>query len=178
MSRSSSGAALHRASAPAILKRRWGKIEAQTLEFIELLDPEMLPPIYLAYHDALSEPTEVFHNDIRARFDRGEEKVVDAMKHFAALAASARVALLDRDAECLGRLMNENFDTRRSIYNLPPWQVQMVEIARRCGASAKFAGSGGAIIGTYRDEVMFEELCQALGAIHSRVIKPQVTPAS
>ena len=142
----------------------------------EPLDPALLPPIYLAYHDALSEPTEVFHNDIRARFDRGEEQVVDAMKHFAALAASARAALLASDAERLAQLMNENFDTRRSIYNLPPWQVQMIETARCCGASAKFAGSGGAIIGTYRDEAMFEELRQALGAINSRVIKPQVSP--
>ena len=31
----------------------------------------------------LSEPTEVFHNDIRARFNRGEAQVVDAMTHFA-----------------------------------------------------------------------------------------------
>ena len=61
------------------------------------------------------------------------------------------------DADRLGQLMDENFDTRRSIYNLSPWQVQMVETARRCGASAKFAGSGGAIIGTYRDEAMFEQ---------------------
>jgi len=142
----------------------------------EPLDPALLPPIYLAYHDALSEPTEVFHNDIRARFDRGEEPVVKAMKHFAALTVSARKALIDHDADRLGRLMDENFDTRRSIYNLPPWQVQMIETARRCGASAKFAGSGGAIIGTYRDEAMFEQLCRELGALHSRVIKPQVLP--
>jgi len=142
----------------------------------EPLDPALLPPLYLAYHDALSEPTEVFHNDIRARFERGEDQVVKAMQHFAALAASAREALLDRDAERLGQLLDENFDTRRSIYNLPLWQVQMVETARRCGASAKFAGSGGAIIGTYRDEAMFEQLRQALGAIHSRAIKPQVSP--
>ena len=141
----------------------------------EPLDPALLPPLYLAYHDALSEPTEVFHNDIRARFDRGEEQVVAAMQHFAALAVSARAALLARDADSLGRLMNENFDTRRRIYNLPSWQVQMVETARCCGASAKFAGSGGAIIGTYRDEAMFEDLRQALGAINSRVIKPHVT---
>jgi glucuronokinase len=140
----------------------------------EPLDPALLPPLYLAYHDALSEPTEVFHNDIRARFDRGEEAVVNAMQHFAALAASARGALLWRDADRLGRLMNENFDTRRSIYQLPSWQVQMVETARRCGASAKFAGSGGAIIGTYRDEAMFEQLSRELGAVHARVIKPQV----
>ncbi len=142
----------------------------------EPLDPALLPPIYLAYHDALSEPTEVFHNDIRARFDRGEEAVVNAMKHFATLAAAARKALLDRDAERLGRLMDENFDTRRRLYNLPAWQVQMVETARRCGASAKFAGSGGAIIGTYRDEAMFEQLGHELGALNSRVIRPQVLP--
>ena len=39
----------------------------------EPLDPSLLPPVYLAYHDALSEPTEVFHNDIRERFNRGDE---------------------------------------------------------------------------------------------------------
>jgi glucuronokinase len=142
----------------------------------EPLDPALLPPLYLAYHDALSEPTEVFHNDIRARFDRGEEQVVNAMKRFAALTVAAREALLAHDAERLGQLMDENFNTRRSIYNLSPWQVQMVETARRCGASAKFAGSGGAIIGTYRDEAMFEQLSRELGAMHSRVIKPQVLP--
>jgi len=53
----------------------------------EPLDPGLLPPLYLAYHDDLSEPTEVFHNDIRGRFNRGEEKVVNAMKHCASLAA-------------------------------------------------------------------------------------------
>lgn len=140
----------------------------------EPLDPALLPPVYLAYHDALSEPTEVFHNDIRARFDRGEVQVVEAMRHFAALAASARGALLDRDAPRLARLIDENFDTRRSIYRLPSWQVEMVETARRCGASAKFAGSGGAIVGTYRDEAMFADLSRALGAMHARVIKPLV----
>jgi glucuronokinase len=57
---------------------------------------------------------------------------------------------------------------------LAPWQIQMVEVARQCGASAKFAGSGGAIIGTYEDEAMYRELCTALTAIDSRVIKPQI----
>ncbi len=38
----------------------------------EPLDPALLPPLYLAYHASLSEPTEVFHNDIRGRFNRGE----------------------------------------------------------------------------------------------------------
>jgi glucuronokinase len=143
----------------------------------EPLDVGLLPPLYLAYHDSLSEPTEVFHNDIRGRFDRGEEKVVNAMRRFAELAEQGRTALLSGDMERLSALINENFDTRRSIYNLPAWQVQMVETARQCGASAKFAGSGGAIVGAYRDEAMFLALGEALAQIGARVIKPQIRHA-
>src|SRR5512145_2495089 len=43
----------------------------------EPLEPALLPPVYIAYHDNLSEPTEVFHNDIRGRYNRGEEKIVN-----------------------------------------------------------------------------------------------------
>jgi glucuronokinase len=140
----------------------------------EPINTSFLPPIYLAYHDALSEPTEVFHNDIRGRYNRGEALIVNAMEHFADLAARGREALLAGDIVLLGKLINDNFDTRRSIYNLPQWQVDMVKTARACGASAKFAGSGGAIIGIYQGEAMFNALSQKLGAIGSRVIKPEV----
>jgi glucuronokinase len=140
----------------------------------EPMDPALLPPLYVAYKDEVSEPTEVFHNNIRARFDRGEVKVVEGMKIFAQLAGRAREALLARDYECLARLMNENFDTRKSIYELPSAQVQMVDAARSIGASAKFAGSGGAILGTYTDEAMFRNLQNVLGNIRCAVIKPLV----
>ncbi len=142
----------------------------------EPLDPRRLPPIYVAYDDSLSEPTEVFHNDIRGRYDRGEEKIVNAMKHCAELAAQGRDALLNGDAARLAQLMDENFEVRRGFYNLPPWQVRQIEVARSCGASANFAGSGGAIIGTYRDEAMFDDLSAQLAAIGSHTIKPQVCP--
>jgi glucuronokinase len=140
----------------------------------EPLDPAWLPPVYLAYKAEVSEPTEVFHNDIRARYLRGEAKVVEAMTRFASLAAQAREALQARDVDRLAALMDANFDTRRSIYQLPPGQIEMVEQARRVGASAKFAGSGGAIVGTYRDEAMFAALQQELGKIGCVVIKPAV----
>ncbi|MCY3022362.1 MAG: GHMP kinase [Planctomycetota bacterium] len=141
----------------------------------ERLDPALLPPLYVAYKTEVGEPTEVFHTDIRVRFDRGEPQVVAAMQKFASLAAQAREALLAREAQRLGRLMDENFDTRRSIYQLPAGQIEMVEVARKAGASAKFAGSGGAIVGIYRDEKMLAELRRALGKIGCRVIKPQVS---
>ena len=141
----------------------------------ERLDPGLLPPLYIAYHHQLSEPTETFHNDIRGRFDSGESLVVSAMQHFGRLTAQGREALLNRDWETLSKLIDENFDTRRKIYKLPSWQINMVETARACGASAKFAGSGGAIIGVYRDEAMFKDLSRRMAAIGSDTIKPVVT---
>lgn len=144
----------------------------------EPLDPTLLPDVYVSYHHEMSEPTEVFHNDIRSRYDRGEEPIVQAMKHFSHLTVWARDALLRRDAKRLGELINANFDTRQSIFDLPPWQVQMVETARACGATAKFAGSGGAIVGTYEGEAMLRKLTCAMGEIGSRTIVPKVLPSS
>jgi glucuronokinase len=48
----------------------------------------------------------------------------------------------------------------------------LVKTARNVGASAKFAGSGGAIIGTYEDEAMFTRLTAALEDLGCIVIKP------
>src|SRR5919108_1011784 len=45
----------------------------------EPIDPALLPPLYLAHHESLGEPTEVFHSNIRERFARGEPDVVAAM---------------------------------------------------------------------------------------------------
>jgi glucuronokinase len=140
----------------------------------EVLSKDLLPPLYIAYHTNLSEPTEIFHNDIRGRFNNGEEKVINAMKHFADIAFLGREALLNHDTKRLSELIDENFNIRRSIYTLAAWQIQMVEVARQCGASAKFAGSGGAIIGTYQGEEMYHELSVKLSAIGSRVIKPEI----
>ena len=70
--------------------------------------------------------------------------------------------------------MDENFDTRRA--HLSPaaaGRSQMVEDCAACGASAKFAGSGGAIIGTYRDEAMFERSRPARRG-RLAAIKPQI----
>jgi glucuronokinase len=138
------------------------------------MDPTLLPPIYVAFHASLGEPTEVFHNDIRGRYNRGDPEIIQAMEDFAQLAQDGHQAILEQDAARLSQLIDENFDLRNSIFTLSPWQIQMVEVARSCGASAKFAGSGGAIIGVYQDQAMFEELSSRLGAIGSRVIKPRI----
>jgi glucuronokinase len=140
----------------------------------EPLDAALLPPVYVAYHQGFSEPTEVFHNDLRERFRRGDEEVVGGMRRVADLAAAAREALLGRDGLQLSNLIDLNFDVRRTMCTLPAWQVQMIDVARACGASANFAGSGGAIVGTYERATTLDALRPALDAIGCRVITPQL----
>ncbi len=139
----------------------------------EYLDWSQDLPLYIAYHTQLGEPTEVFHNDIRGRFNRGEHDVVDAMQQFAQYAEDGRDAILSHDLDRLSKLIDANFNTRQQIAKLPSWQVDMVETARECGASAKFAGSGGAIVGTYEDETMLQRLSDKLSAIGSQVVAIQ-----
>jgi glucuronokinase len=50
----------------------------------------------------------------------------------------------------------------------------MVMTARRSGASAKFAGSGGAIVGTYEDEAQYAALERDLAAIGCRTLRPTI----
>ena len=140
----------------------------------EPLDPALLKNVYLAYRQKLSEGTEVFHSDIRGRWDRGDPEVVDAMKLWASYAEQGRQALLDGDQERLSRLIDANFDLRAKLYRISPGNLEMIRTARGVGASAKFAGSGGAIVGLYRDEAMYEELVKSLAAIGVGVVKPDL----
>lgn len=142
----------------------------------EELDSSLLPPVYVAYTKKLSEGTEVFHNDIRGRWNRGEREIVSAMYHWANLAQRVRDMLIEGRGREIGPLLNENFDLRRRLYKLSQGNIDMVEAARSCGASAKFTGSGGAIVGTCQDEAMFQKLKQVFAPMEIEVLKPQILP--
>jgi len=147
-------------------------LETQGFGHYEPLQISNLPPLYIAYRTDLSEGSEVFHNNIRDRFNRGEKEVVDAMNFWADITMQARAALAEGDWPTLAALMDANFDRRRQIFRLSEGNLRMVETAREVGASAKFTGSGGAIIGTYTDEAMYERLAKAFAPQNIRVFKP------
>jgi glucuronokinase len=153
-----------------------GAIERFGYGIYEELDPALLPPVYVAYTTQLSEGTEVFHNDIRGRWNRGEREVVSAMYQWANLAQRVRDMLVAGDGDKIGPLLNENFDLRRRLYKLSAGNIDMVETARSVGASAKFTGSGGAIVGTYEGESMFADLKAELEPKGYAVLKPQILP--
>ncbi len=149
-------------------------IDRQGYGTYEPIDPNLLPSIYVAYLADLSETSGIAHGKLRGRFEAGEQKVVDAMKYFAERAELAKDCLLSQQPEKLGKIMNENFDKRREIFPISRMNLEMVDVARSVGASAKFSGSGGAIVGTYEDEKMFQKLKSALSEIGAKVMKPQI----
>lgn len=142
----------------------------------EPLDPTLLPPIFIAYDTRLSEGSEVFHNNIRDRFKQGDPEIVGAMKKFAQFAEDAKQAILERDRTKLASLMNQNFDLRSSLYKLRKSDLDLVHYARLVGASSKFAGSGGAVIGTYEGEEMLQRLREIYAKLGAELIVPQITP--
>ena len=142
----------------------------------ERLDPSSLPPIYIAYATDVSEPTETLHKPLRALYDQGDSEVISAMDRFASYAADAREALSQGDANRLAALIDANFDTRARVCHLHDEHVRMIQAARSVGASAKYAGSGGAIVGTYQDEDMYQRLCRKFErlSVRCKVFKPTI----
>lgn len=140
----------------------------------EKVDTGCFPPFYIAFRKDLSEGTEVTHNNLRARFEIGDPVVTDAMNRWGDLTIAFREAMRKHDYDAMHLLMNENFDLRRKIIPISAGNIELVELARSSGASAKFTGSGGAIIGTYRDEATFDRLKHILDNHHIEVLKPLI----
>jgi glucuronokinase len=140
----------------------------------ERMDPALLPNVYVACRTSLSEGTEVFHGNLRERWHRRDPEVVEAMTVWASYAEQGRDCLLERDYERLNKLVNANFDLRARIYRIDSGNLELVQTARKAGATSNFAGSGGAIVGTYEDESMLRRLTAEMKAIGVEVVKPRI----
>jgi len=96
------------------------------------------------------------------------------MTFWAGLAEQVRELLLRGAKDRIGPLLDASFERRRQIYQLSQGNLRMVEAARAVGASAKFPGSGGAIVGTYADAAMFAALQDRLEPLGIKVLKPDI----
>lgn len=159
---------------PVFMDFRKDIMQKQGFGLYEDLDVKNFPNMYIAFRKNLSEGTEVIHNNLRARYNIGEKVVLDAMETWAEYTLKFKAALAKKDFKTIHDLINANFDLRRSLIQVSKGNIEMVETARSVGASAKFTGSGGAIIGTYDDEAMYQELEKALDKKDIEVIKPNI----
>lgn len=135
---------------------------------------DRFPKFYIAYRTELSEGSEVVHNSFKERFKLGEKKVLQAIEEWKELTEEFYKRLLIYDFDNLDELINKNFDIRKAVMEISPKNLEMVDVARKTGASAKFTGSGGAIIGIYQDETMFQELKARMSRLNIEVIKPHI----
>ena len=140
----------------------------------ERIDPALLPPLYLAYRPESAKISGRVLSGFRSRFDQGDAHVVAAIRRLAELAALGRDVLVAGHPERLFDLMNENFDVRRTIMDIRPADLAMIEAARACGAAAKFAGSGGSVVGMYAGDEMYGKLRAALEPLGAVVLKPKI----
>ncbi|MBQ4198967.1 MAG: GHMP kinase [Kiritimatiellae bacterium] len=140
----------------------------------ERLDPALLPNLYVAYDPNRAEVSGKYHKKLRVLFEEKKPDILAAMSEFADIAQQGRDALLAGRKDALPALVNANFDLRDRIFNVAPANRAMVMAARAAGASAKFAGSGGAIVGTYEDEAQYNRLVDALAAIGCTTLKPEI----
>lgn len=138
----------------------------------EPLKPSLLPKLYMAYKTELGKVSGTVFNNLKERYLAGDKLTIDTLSELASLAERGKEAILNQDYVLLNTLMNKNFDLRCKIMNISASNMELVNTARACGASAKFSGSGGAIIGMYEDDEMLHKLIIHLRKINARVIKP------
>jgi glucuronokinase len=130
----------------------------------EPMDSRLIPNLFLVYTENPGKDSGKMHNEVRFRFNQGDDEIINAMATFAGYAQEAKDVLKKKDHKRFGELMNMNFDLRRKIYGdkvIGEESLRMIEIARKLGATSKFPGSGGAVIGMYEDENHYEILKEA-----------------
>ena len=111
-----------------------------------------------------------FHRVLRKRFEEGDATVRDALHHLTGLALEGEAALRWHDPDRFAELIAANMRTRRQLGRVPERQLELVDIAESCDVSATFAGSGGAIVGAYRDHDQLQRVTRALNVIGAVVV--------
>jgi len=149
-------------------------IEAHGYGRYERLDCSCLKNLYISYDPLRAEISGVYHQQLHVLFAEKKPDILAAMTEFADLAQQARDAIVAGKMEKLPALLNANFDLRDRIFNVAEANRRMVMSARGVGCSAKFAGSGGAIIGLYEDEEQYQRLVSVMSAIGCTTIKPSI----
>lgn len=146
---------------------------------VHRIDPKTLPPMLLAWTSFPGQSSGEVHDDVRERFEAGDEEVVAAMSAFPEFARLGAECLASGDADGFRALVDKNFDQRASIWQLATEDLEMVEIGRALGAAVKFCGSGGAVVAVARDEDQLPGLERAYRDAGFATVRPTIesTPA-
>lgn len=110
------------------------------------LDPELLPPMLIAWDPTGGASSGVPHSDLRERWRRGDAEVHRTIEELRALVDRGVEALRAGDHRALMGMVDRNFELRCRVFAVGEADRRMVSIARGFGAAAKLCGSGGAVL--------------------------------
>lgn len=141
------------------------------------IDPARLPPVFVAYDPNPGQESGVVHSPVRERWLRGDPDVRRAIAIFPGLADRGHACLQAGDVQGLMPLLNENFDTRASIFDISARNREMVRVGRELGAATGFAGSGGAVVGLVQDAARLPVLEAAYRRAGFEFVRPRLRAA-
>lgn len=150
-------------------------IEGYECGVYESLPLAEMPEVYVCYDIEGAKTSASVHGPLRTRMAERAD-LHETMEEIAALVPQAREALEQGDHARLHTLVDRNFDLRAGLYDIREDHRKMIETAREVGVSAKFAGSGGAIVGTYDTPQRFDALVAAMARVCPtwKVIRPEI----
>jgi len=140
------------------------------------LDPDLLPPLLLAWHGEPGESSGDVHAPVFARFEAGDQQVRATMEQLAQNADAGRDALLAGDHEAFRGCVDRNFDLRAGVFPIAPADRELVELGRAAGAACKLPGSGGCVLMACRDGAHLAEVEQACRDAGRETLRPRVAP--
>jgi glucuronokinase len=94
------------------------------------------------------------HNTVRARWEAQDAELVQGMRTLGSFADQAVESLRSRSYADLAQLMERNFAMRLKLYGaavVGSKNLAMINLASELGFSAKFTGSGGALVCLRKD---------------------------
>jgi glucuronokinase len=136
-------------------------MEAKGYGKYEVMDIDLLPAMFIAWTTEQARESGRIHNPIHDRFMAGDPQVATAMGMFARLAEEGKDIIEGLSYDGLAHFMRKNFQYRCGLYGIDSigeHNLRMVEIAAEYGCAAKLTGSGGAVVGLYTDDKMYNKL--------------------
>lgn len=137
------------------------------------VDPSGLPPLFVAHLAAAAAVDDAARRDLRNRWQRGENGIVEVSKRLSGLAAEARAAVSWRDPDRVAALINASADLAATLTVPTDLSVMMLEEARDVGAAATMVGTG-AIMGAFDGDDMLDTLRRRLGDLGAEVQRVEI----
>ncbi len=143
-------------------KEYYKELDKEQYATVERLSDYVEELPFVVVHTGIKHHSGNFHKPLRERWSEGDPDVVGAYNEIMNIAREGKKALMNRNWEQLGYLMNYNHRLQDSLCDSGEQNLYMIKVAMDSGAlAAKLAGAGGGgtiIVLTHEQERVMKAL--------------------